>query len=77
MYFSDCGKQESRKAIKRHDGHISVESQLGIGTTFQIYLPASDKAVAEKEEVKLKRGWGRILVMDDEASFFRNTALRV
>jgi PAS domain S-box-containing protein len=52
--------------IKRHDGHITVESQLGEGTTFHIYLPASDKAVPEKEEVKLIKGHGRILVMDDE-----------
>ncbi|MCG2750331.1 MAG: PAS domain S-box protein [Desulfobacteraceae bacterium] len=54
--------------IKRHDGHITVESQPGIGTTFHIYLPASDKTILEKEEVKLQKGQGRILVMDDEAS---------
>jgi two-component system cell cycle sensor histidine kinase/response regulator CckA len=52
--------------IKGHDGHITVESQLGVGTTFHIYLPASDKAVPEKEEVRLIKGRGRILVMDDE-----------
>ena len=45
-----------------------MESQLGVGTTFHIYLPASDKTVPEKEEVKLIKGQGRILVMDDEAS---------
>jgi two-component system, cell cycle sensor histidine kinase and response regulator CckA len=31
-------------------------------------LPASDKAVPDKEEIKLIKGQGRILVMDDEAS---------
>jgi two-component system, cell cycle sensor histidine kinase and response regulator CckA len=54
--------------IKNHEGHITVESRLGVGTTFHIYLPASEKAVSEKEEVKLIKGQGRILVMDDEAS---------
>jgi len=53
--------------IKKHAGHITVESQLGVGTTFHIYLPASEKAVLEKEKVKLIKGQGRILVMDDEA----------
>jgi CheY-like chemotaxis protein len=53
--------------IKKHDGHITVESRLGVGTTFHIYLPASDKIVPEKEEGRLITGQGRILVMDDEA----------
>ena len=54
--------------IKKHEGHITVESQLGVSTTFHIYLPASEKTVSEKEEAKLIKGQGRILVMDDEAS---------
>ena len=53
--------------VKKHAGHITVESQLGVGTTFHIYLPASDKAIPEKEEAKIIKGQGRILVMDDEA----------
>jgi len=35
--------------INKHHGHITVESLLGVGTTFHIYLPASDKAVPEKD----------------------------
>lgn len=27
--------------IKNHDGHIAVESEIGVGTTFSVYLPAS------------------------------------
>jgi PAS domain S-box-containing protein len=29
--------------IKNHDGYITVESEEGVGTTFHIYLPASQK----------------------------------
>ncbi|MCJ7683278.1 MAG: PAS domain S-box protein, partial [Desulfobacteraceae bacterium] len=65
---SGLGLATTYSIIKKHEGHIAVESQLGIGTTFDIYLPASDKIVPEKEEVLLIKGQGRILVMDDEAS---------
>jgi len=65
---SGLGLATTYSIIKKHDGHITVESQLGVGTTFHIYLPASDKAIPEKEKVKVIKGQGRILVMDDEAS---------
>ena len=32
----------SYSIIRNHHGHISVESQMGFGTTFHIHLPASD-----------------------------------
>ncbi|MDB9823204.1 PAS domain S-box protein [Deltaproteobacteria bacterium] len=65
---SGLGLAVTYSIIKKHDGHITVESKLGVGTTFNIYLPASEKTMPEKEEVRLIKGQGRILVMDDEAS---------
>ena len=65
---SGLGLATAYSIIQKHDGHIAVESRLGIGTKCYVYLPASDKAIPEKEEVKLIKGCGRILVMDDEAS---------
>jgi two-component system, cell cycle sensor histidine kinase and response regulator CckA len=54
--------------VKRHNGTINVESELGKGSTFQIYLPA-DRTAASKSIRKhdaRHTGNGRILVMDDD-----------
>jgi CheY-like chemotaxis protein len=54
--------------IKKHDGHIAVESTPGVGTTFYIYIPASDKALLGKKDTPdvASRGQGYILIMEDE-----------
>ncbi len=54
--------------IKKHDGKITVNSKPGKGTTFHIYLPASEKTTATQTTgtVYAHKGTGRILIMDDE-----------
>ena len=54
--------------ISRHGGHIRVCSEIDAGTTFDFYLPASEKQVAEvvEQRKELPVGTGRILLMDDE-----------
>jgi PAS domain S-box-containing protein len=56
--------------IANHGGHITVQSELGKGTTFSIYIPSAGKApLAEKSTqptAPLNKGQGKILVMDDE-----------
>ena len=65
---SGLGLATAYSIIKNHSGHIQVESRVGVGTTFYIYLPATDKEVpaAEPETAKPTMGQGKVLVMDDE-----------
>ncbi|MFA6412301.1 MAG: PAS domain S-box protein [Syntrophales bacterium] len=54
--------------IKGHSGVINVYSEKGHGTTFNIYLPASDQRVALREmpAQDVMKGQGTILFVDDE-----------
>ncbi len=54
--------------IKNHNGAISIETQKGKGTTFDIFLPASQKTILKTREVppKLLQGDETILLVDDE-----------
>lgn len=65
---SGLGLATAYSVIKKHDGHITAESETGIGTTFLIYLPASKENVLTKKvkDEKPLTGKGKILVMDDE-----------
>jgi len=61
--------------IKKHNGLIYVNSELGKGSEFIFYLPANSDYISEvKEESKTyQAGSGRILFMDDE-EIIRNVA---
>jgi PAS domain S-box-containing protein len=65
---SGLGLFTSYSIIKKHDGYIHVESKIGVGTTFHIYLPALQQIVdtAHQDEEGAISGRGRILVMEDE-----------
>jgi PAS domain S-box-containing protein len=56
--------------VKNHDGYITVDSELGKGTTVKIYLPAVETPVKEDITPKTEgiKGTGTILVIDDDES---------
>jgi PAS domain S-box-containing protein len=57
--------------IKNHGGFINVFSEKGEGTTFNIYLPASEKETMEEAarpgRHAIQYGQGTVLLVDDEA----------
>jgi len=61
--------------VRNHNGFITAKSVLTKGTSFHVFLPASEKGLPEKEETGeyLTVGEGRVLFMDDE-EVVRNTA---
>lgn len=65
--------------IQQSGGHLSVDSTLGQGTTFNIYLPAATKATAEEKAAAAPpapterkpadlAGQGNILFVEDESA---------
>jgi PAS domain S-box-containing protein len=78
-YFSTKQRGEQRgmglgltvchSIIQKHGGAITMESELGTGTTVLLHLPASRKPAPPKQapDLPANRRCGKILVVDDEA----------
>lgn len=54
--------------VRAHGGAVSVQSELGKGTVFDVYLPATEepKSVEQAQQQPIAGGAERILVVDDE-----------
>ena len=75
--------------VDAHHGGIHVSSTIGIGTTFEIFLPASKTVLAtESQKIKLtqsarmrrpalppKGGVREILVVDDDTTLLKTTSI--
>ena len=68
--FQGCGMGmvAAYGIVKNHDGWISVDSELGKGTTVQIYLPAMEIEIEKpkKAKVEVATGSGTTLMIEDE-----------
>ncbi len=63
--------------LKGHGGFLLVDSQLGEGTAFKVYLPAQD--ISEETAGKLEPeqrldGTGKVIIFVDDEVDFRNVA---
>ena len=58
-----------REIVTRYGGHVAVESTVGLGTTFRIYLPQTARAprrLPGQEATECRGHQERLLVVDDE-----------
>jgi two-component system cell cycle sensor histidine kinase/response regulator CckA len=65
------GLSTVQSIVKNHHGFIHVESNPGIGTIFNVNLPACEQAIISTPERILERVWvrkARLLIMDDDES---------
>ncbi len=65
---SGLGLTSSYSIVRKHGGILEVQSELGIGTRFEMYLPATE-ALVIREEIRKDAsttGKGKVLVMDDD-----------
>ncbi len=56
--------------IKQSGGHIAVYSEVGVGTTFKVYLPQCEEPVSEmmrrSPAAEVPMGAGTVLLVEDE-----------
>ncbi len=75
---SGLGLSTTYSIIKNHNGYIDVKSQIAAGTTFYIYLPASNEKFENtgRKTAYSLIGEGKILLMEDE-ELIRNTVCKL
>ena len=62
--------------VRRHGGQIGLDTQVGVGTAFAVYLPKAEQPLETqaRRAASLRFGTGRILFMDDDPKISSLTA---
>jgi two-component system cell cycle sensor histidine kinase/response regulator CckA len=62
--------------VRKHGGQLGLDTQVGVGTVFTVYLPKADKPVEvqARKAASLRFGTGRVLFMDDDPKISALTA---
>ena len=65
---SGLGLATCYSIIEQHNGLITAYSEMGMGASFNVYIPASPKTIEQKSRDASKPlvAEGKILIMDDE-----------
>ncbi|MBL4687576.1 MAG: response regulator [Nannocystaceae bacterium] len=61
--------------VRSHHGGISVQTQVGRGTTFELLLPTAEAQPQSVTTRTVVPGTGRLLIVDDDATARRTLAL--
>jgi CheY-like chemotaxis protein len=75
---SGLGLATAHSIVRKHDGHVEAESEVGAGSVFHLWLP---RAPSHAEAMNLSaadghQGRGAVLVLDDEV-FILNVAASI
>lgn len=62
--------------VRKHGGQLGLDTELGVGTAFTVYLPKADAPVEvqARRAPSLRFGTGRVLFMDDDPKISALTA---
>jgi CheY-like chemotaxis protein len=63
---SGLGLSTTYAVVKDHGGHLDLETQVGKGSSFKVYLPASNQPLSVRHTQSVIGGDDLVLVVDDD-----------